>query len=77
MRTVFGGRASKGEFQPVFVRAQHILGKTFGMELHETMSRAEKDKADATREGAQALEGETNVAGVKKKGTCYAPCLYR
>ena len=52
----------------MLTRAQHILGKTFGMELHEIMTRAEKDKADAARDGAQAPEGELNMAGVKKKG---------
>ncbi|KAF8515430.1 hypothetical protein JB92DRAFT_65814 [Gautieria morchelliformis] len=39
------------------------------MELHEIMSRAERDSADAAREGAQAPNAEANMAGVKKKGT--------
>jgi melanoma-associated antigen len=69
---VFGGRATRAEFQPVFERAQHILSKTFGMELHEIMSRAERDRADAAREGAQVPDGEANVTGIKKKGTCHA-----
>lgn len=51
-------------------RAQQILRKTFGMELHEIMSRVERDRADATREGVQAPDGEANVTGIKRKGTC-------
>lgn len=50
------------------------------MELHEIMTRAEKDKADAARDGAQAPEGELNMAGVKKKGryntSSYTPLTF-
>jgi hypothetical protein len=32
-------------FNSVFARAQEILRKTFGMEIHELMTRVERDKA--------------------------------
>lgn len=38
------------------------------MELHEIMSRAERDKADAARDGANAQGGETTAPGLKRKG---------
>ncbi|KAF8581159.1 hypothetical protein K439DRAFT_1392966 [Ramaria rubella] len=68
-KKVLGGRALKGDFQPVFDRAQQILRQTFGMELHEIMSRAERDRADATREGALGQDGESAMTGAKKKAS--------
>lgn len=53
-------------FNTVFAMAQNTLRKTFGMELVELMSRAEREKEqndnDETREGA-------NATGLKKKGS--------
>lgn len=37
------------------------------MELHELMSRAEKHRVEATREGANE-NGEMQITGAKKKG---------
>ncbi|KAH9946740.1 MAGE-domain-containing protein [Amylocystis lapponica] len=50
------------QFNAVFARAQEILHKTFGMELVELLSRAERDK-DANDKDAELLKN----TGVKKR----------
>ncbi|KIJ53414.1 hypothetical protein M422DRAFT_202312 [Sphaerobolus stellatus SS14] len=67
-KKIFGGRVNKNDFEQVFDRAQQVLHKTFGMELHEMMSRAERLKADAARDGAN-VDGDTNMGPAKKKAT--------
>lgn len=64
---VFGGRTTKNQFDSVFNAAQEGLKNTFGMELCELMSRAEKNRVDAALEGANE-NGEMKITGVKKKG---------
>lgn len=56
-------------FKVVFVRAQHILRKTFGMDLVELPSRAEL--AAESNEGGKdgELEEARKATGLKKKGS--------
>ncbi|TDL23424.1 MAGE-domain-containing protein [Rickenella mellea] len=51
-------------FNAVFQAAQHILQKTFGMELVELMSRAEREREQNGNDGTEAGE---NATGLKKK----------
>ena len=70
-RSVLGGLTRKSDFQLVLDRAQQILRKTFAMELHEVMSRAEMDRADAARDGANVQDDETTLPGLKKRGVSF------
>ncbi|GJJ14141.1 hypothetical protein Clacol_008400 [Clathrus columnatus] len=67
-KKIFGGRTAKDQFDRVFERAQETLRNTFGMELHELMSRAEKHRAEAAREGANE-NGDITITGVKRKAS--------
>lgn len=56
-------------FKDVLQKAQHILRKTFGMELVELPSRAEL-VAESNEGGKNGeLEEVRNATGLKKKGT--------
>ena len=53
------------QFSSVFQAAQKILQNTFGMELAELMSRAEREQHQTGMEDGQE---ENNSTGLKKKG---------
>ncbi|KZT33118.1 MAGE-domain-containing protein [Sistotremastrum suecicum HHB10207 ss-3] len=52
-------------FNHVFERAQTILRKTFGMELFEVQTRAERDSADKEKDGESSRRGKKGPTSSK------------